>query len=195
MNGSSEFRPLVIVRGGVRVMATALYITRRESLARHLADGFSSGLWLARRERRIGALWAFEYAQSMAPLVPGDVDAIMAPAPAIDAAPGSWDLGRDLAARVGALLSLRVLDVLRWEAGAAGHEPRLECTQSLSGLRCCLVDDLLTMSNRLEQSLRALRRHAAARPAVVVLGATASAVRRRRPSGYMGGEVGLTAAS
>ncbi len=194
MNSSSECRPLVIVRGGARVMATAVYITRRTSVARHLADGFSSGLWLARRERRIGALWAFEYAQSMAPLVPGDVDAIIAPAPATEAAPGSWNLGRDLAARLGALLQLPVLDVLRWEAGDVGHGPRLECTQSLSGRRCCLVGDLLTASKGLEQSLRALRGHGAASPAVVVLGATESAVRRRRPSRYRSGEAGVVAA-
>ncbi len=178
VNRTEQIR-LRVKRGRATALCAGVYITRRSSLCRHLADGFSSGLWLARRDRTIGSLWAFEYARSLVPLIPPGTEALVCPPPAPGKRPEDFDLGRAIAVRLAELSGLPLMDILRRSEAGPGQEGRpcrcksLLCTTEPGDKQLCLVDDLLTTGRKLEACSGALVAAGVRRaPTAVVLAAT-----------------------
>ena len=146
----------------LRCEACEVYIPRRGygRAARHYADGFSSGLWTAKKLPEVGRVWAYDLARALADLVP-DCDVVCNPPPS--RANRGWHLARALAEAVVSILQTRGGEVrlgreLRWADGhheaskvivhqggkgrGLGREIILD--EDLSGQRVAIVDDLVT---------------------------------------------------
>ena len=149
-------------RGDLEGAALEVYVPARRG-ARHYADSFSHGLFLAKKLRHYGEQFAHDLAGDLAALLPEGVTMIASPPPGRVSQARGWYFARELCLAVAQEASaasgkrIQIARPLRWldegreaakhtmtQAGQGRKLGRVvaECVEDLRGMRVAVVDDL-----------------------------------------------------
>lgn len=177
--------PYTMRRGDAEGYAACLYVPRVAGrIVAHQRDGFSAGLWLARRDPNIGTAWLFDYARLVARLVPEGTDLIVSPPQVAGGGVARWEFATALGQGVAQMLDLPHVEPWLMAPGAGKGVPQLGapfiCDRDLDGQRVCVVTDLVVTGAALARAARALRAARASVPVPVAILAMREPPRQRR---------------
>jgi len=178
-------------RGDLEGAALEVYVPARRG-ARHYADSFSHGLFLAKKLRHYGEQLAHDLSGELAALLPEGVTMIASPPPGRVSQARGWYFARELTVAVAQEASvargkrIQIARPLRWldegqEAAKhvmsqAGQGRKLareaECVEDLRGMRVAVVDDLFTSGCTAQVTAAALTAVGAEVVGVYTLGST-----------------------
>ena len=180
-------------RGELTGAACFTYIPTRRG-ARHYADSFSHGLFLAKKLRHYGEQFCHDLAGELAALLPPEVNMIASPPPGRASRARQWYFARELcvATAQAAGRGVQIARPLRWlEEGreqakhvmTQGGQGRklgrvVECVQDLRGMRLAVVDDLFTSGCTAQLTAEALEKAGAEVIGVYCLAMTERTERR-----------------